>query len=174
MGTRITLRGLVQAVIVARLADANVAITTEANAVAGNKSLKFYGAVKVGAADYDLANSNGKLKLFANADDLVKYMAQAVPVGSGSYVLKINTGAILAAAVPTDLIKAAAAKIVKLNATKLAQQAVLADIDAQLALMAGWENGSVLQVNKLNETNIQRAAVVADMAAIDAEIVRLS
>lgn len=174
MGTRITLRGLVQAVIEARVIDANVAISTEANAIAGEKSLKFYGIVKVGAAEYDLANTNGKLKLFANADDLVKYIAQAVPAGSGSYTIKVNTGVVLAAAVPSDLIKAAAAKVVKLGAAKTAQQAVITEINAQLALMAGWGSGSALQVNKLNETNVQKAAVQADIAAIDAEIVRLS
>ena len=174
MGTRITLRGLVKAVLVARQADANVAIVTEANAIAGEKSLKFYGVVKVGAAEYDLANNNGKLKLFGNADDLVKYIAQAVPAGSGSYTIKINTGTVLAAAVPADLVKAAAAKVVKLGAAKTAQQAVIAEIDAQIALMAGWENGSSLQVAKLAETNVQKAAVQADIAAIDAEIVRLT
>lgn len=64
--------------------------------------------------------------------------------------------------------------MVKLQAAKVAQTAVIAEIDAQLALMVGWASGSSLQVAKLNETNTQRAAVVADIAAIDAEIVRLT
>lgn len=174
MGTRVTLRGLAQAVYVAKQADANVAITFEANAIAGNKQLKFYGTVTVGAAEYDLASNNGKLKMFSDVDDLVKYIASAAPVGSGSYSIAIHTGVVLAASVPTDLVAAAAAKVVKLQAIKIAQTAVIAEIDAQLALMAGWGSGSPLQVAKLAETQTQKATVTADIAAIDAEIVRLT
>lgn len=174
MGTRVTLRGLTQAILVAKKANPAVAIVFNANAVEGNKQLKFYGVVSVGGVEYDLAGTNGKLKLFTDADDLVKYIASAAPAGSGTYPVLIHTGSQLAAAVPSDLVKAAAAKVVKLQAAKVAQTAVIAEIDAQRALMVGWENGSPLQVAKLNETNTQRAAVVADIAAIDAEIVRLT
>lgn len=174
MGTRVTLRGLTQAILVAKKANPAVAIVFNANAVEGNKQLKFYGVVSVGGVEYDLAGTNGKLKLFTDADDLVKYIASAAPAGSGTYPVLIHTGSTLAAAVPSDLVKAAAAKVVKLQAAKVAQTAVIAEIDAQLALMVGWASGSSLQVAKLNETNTQRAAVVADIAAIDAEIVRLT
>lgn len=174
MGTRVSLRGLALAVLTAKIADPAVVITFEANAIAGNKALKFYGLVKVGAAEYELAGTNGKLKLFTDVDDLVKYIASAAPVGTGSYSVKINTGIILAEAVPTDLVKAAAAKVVRLQAAKVSQQAVIVDIDAQLALMVGWDVGSPLQVAKFNEVTTQRAVVVGDIAAIDAEIVRLT
>lgn len=174
MGTRITSRGLAQALIVARQADANVAVSFVATAIPGNKALKFYGVVRIGATNYDLAGGNGKLRLFTDMDDFIKYVAASVPVGSGDYLVTIKTGTVLAAAVPTDLVKAAAAKVVKLQATKVAQNQVLADIDVQLALMAGWESGSSLQVAKLAEVQTQRASVVTDIAAIDAEIVRLT
>lgn len=174
MGTRITSRGLAQAVLVARQAEPGVAITFTANAVSGNKALKFYGVVKVGVTDYDLAGPNGKLRLFTDIDDFIKFVAGSIPAGSGDYSVTIKTGTVLAAAVPTDLVKAAAAKVIKLQAAKVAQTGVLADIDAQIALMAGWENGSPLQVAKLAEAQTQRASVVVDMAAIDAEIVRLT
>lgn len=174
MGTRITQRGLAQAVLVAKQANPAVVITFTANAIEGNKALKFHGEANVGGTVYDFASTNGKLKLFGQADDLVKFIAGAVPAGTGDYPLTIKTGDTLAASVPADLVKAAADKVVKLNATKVAQQAVITEIDAQLALMTGWETGSSLQIAKLNETNTQKAAVQADIAAIDAEIVRLS
>lgn len=174
MGTRTTSRGLALAVLTARLAEPAIAIVFSATAIPGNKSLKLYGSVKVGAVDYDLAGNNGKLRLFPDVDDFVKYVAGSIPVGSGDYSVLIKTGSVLASAVPSDLVKAAAAKVVKLQAAKVSQAQVLAEIDAQLALMAGWETGSMLQVAKLNETNTQRASVVADVAAIDAEIVRLT
>ena len=174
MGTRVTLRGLTQAILVAKLADPAVVIVFNANAVEGNKQLKFYGVVSVGGVEYDLAGNNGRLKLFNDADDFVKFVAAAAPAGSGVYPVHIRTGDTLAAAVPSDLVKAAAAKVVKLQAAKVAQTAVIGEIDAQLALMAGWGSGSSLQVARLNETKTQRAAVVADIAAIDAEIVRLT
>ena len=174
MATRTTLRGLAQAVFLAKQADPNVAISFEANAVDGNKQLKFYGVVTVGSVEYELAGTNGKLKLFTDVDDFVKYIASASPIGTGAYPVTINTGVVLAEAVPTDLVKAAAAKVVKLQAYKVAQNTVLAGIDAQLALMVGWDAGSPLQVAKLAETQTQRATVVADIAAIDAEIVRLT
>ena len=174
MGTRVTLRALTEAALAAKQADPGVAIAINANAVAGNRKLKFYGVVTIGAAEYDLAGANGKLKLFGDVDDLVKYMSDAIPMGSGTYVVNVNTGVTLADAVPNDLVKAAAAQVVKLQAAKVAQNTVLAAIDAQLALMDGWGDGSPLQVAKLEETQTQRAAVVADIAAIDAEIVRLT
>jgi hypothetical protein len=174
MGTRTTQRALSAAISAAKSDNPSVLISHIANAVPGDKKLVFYGVTDVGGVQYDLAADNGKLKKFTDADDLVKYIATAAPVGSGDYMVKIATGLTLAAAVPGDLVVWAQKQVVKLEAKKTAQQAVVAALDIQLALMDGWEDGSPLQVAKLEETLAQKAAVVADIAAIDAEVDRLT
>jgi len=68
----------------------------------------------------------------------------------------------------------AADEVVRLGVRKTAQQGVLADIAAQLALMVGWENGNALQRAKKLEVQAQQTAVIGDIAAIDDEIVRLT
>lgn len=50
---------------------------------------------------------------------------------------------------------------------------MVAEIDEQLLLMVGWENGNVAQKAKKAEVQAQRACVVTDVAAIDTEIARL-
>ena len=174
MATRVTSRGLAQAAILAKQADPLVTFAYTAVIVSNDKALKFFGEVKIGAATYELAGNNGKLRVFTDIDDFVKFLSGAIPSGSGDYNVVIKTGVALAASVPSDLVKAAAAKVVKLNAAKVVQNEVLAEINAQLALMVGWESGSPLQAAKLAETNTQKATVLADIAAIDAEIVRLT
>ena len=54
------------------------------------------------------------------------------------------------------------------------QQATIDNIDEQLGLMIGWENGNAAQQAKKLETQAQRACVVTDIAAIDTEIARLA
>jgi hypothetical protein len=174
MGTRITSRALEKIVRDARALNAGVPVSFIAQAVEGNKQLKFYGIVDVDGTEYDLAGDNGKLKLFTDADDYVKYIATAAPMGTGDYAVTISTGLTLAASVPNDLVAWATKQIAKLQTKKTAQQTVLANINAQLALMVGWESGSPLQVAKKVETTTQRDAVQADIDAIDAEITRLS
>ena len=174
MAIRITSRGLAQAAIVAKIADPAVSIVFSAEIVSNNRALKFFGSVMIGAVEYELAGNNGKLRVFTDVDDLIKFLSAAIPSGSGDYLVVIKTGIALAASVPSDLIKSAAAKVVKLQAYKAAQNGVVTDINAQLALMVGWESGSPLQSAKLSETQDQKSAVLADIAAIDAEIVRLT
>jgi hypothetical protein len=174
MGTRITQRALSAAIGAAKSSNPSVTVSHIANAVPGDKKLVFYGVTDVGGVEYDLAADNGKLKKFTDVDDMVKYIATAVPVGSGDYMVKVGTGLTLAAAVPGDLVVWAGKQVVKLQSKKVSQQAVIAALDVQLALMDGWGDGSPLQVAKLEETEAQKAAVQADIAAIDAEIDRLT
>jgi len=90
----------------------------------------------------------------------------------GTYTVAIETGLVLVSPLPADLKKDAASKVVKYNTKKTAQTAVLADIDAQIVLMDGWNTGNALQVARLAEVQTQRAAVVEDIAAIDALIAK--
>lgn len=171
---RVTNRKLAEVVAAARQADPGVAVTVRADVLPGDRSLIFHGVVSVGAVVHELAASNGKLKTFSALDDLVRYVAEAAPVGSGAYALTVETGVVLSAPVPVDLVKAAAAKVAKLQKAKTAQQAVVTSLDGQLALMAGWGSGSPLQVARFAEVTQQKATVLADIGAIDAEIIRLT
>lgn len=172
MATRVSIRALLEHARTARLANPGVAVTFAADARPGNKKLVFTGRVTIGADEYDLAGDNGKIKSFSQIDDYIKYVAQAAPISNGTYSIACATGTILAASIPSDLKKDAQNKIVQLNRRKTAQQAVLAAINAELTLMAGWENGNALQAAKKAETEVQKTVVTNDISAIDAQITR--
>jgi hypothetical protein len=176
MGTRVSLLKLAVLIRAAKVANPAVVISFAADALAGVKALKFLGTVTVGGVVYDLAGNNGKRKIFSDADDFVKFVATASPIGSGAYPVTLNTGDVLAAAVPSDMVAYNAARVVKLNAMRVSQLAVKADVQTQIDLMTadGWATGSSLQVAKLAEVTLQAATIQLDVDAIDAEIVRLT
>lgn len=171
---RVTGRKLAEIVRLAKIADAGVTVAILGDAISGDKSLRFVGTVTVGADQYRLCSDSGKVKVFANADDLVKFVSAAAPVNSGAYVVTLSTGVLLAAAVAADQVKAMAARVVKLASVKAKQQGVIAGLDEQLALMVGWNVGSALQIARFDEVTAQRATVNADIAAIDAEVLRIT
>lgn len=143
--------------------------------VSGTSSaLKFTGQMVVDGVAYDLATDAGKIKTFSNVDDFLKYAAKAAEKGNGVYTVEVDTGAVLASSVPADMKAWAENQITKLNKTKISQNATIAAIDEQLSLMDGWEAGNAAQQAKKTETEAQRACVVTDIAAIDAEVVRLT
>lgn len=140
----------------------------------GGKNMKLVGFVKVGAVSYQFAADNGKVKNFADVDGFVKAAAKVAENGDGSYSVEIVTGTALASAVPADMKKWAAQQVVRLGVSKQAQTGAIAGIDSELALMAGWEAGNAIQQAKKTEVTAQKSAVQGDVAAIEAEIVRLS
>jgi hypothetical protein len=142
--------------------------------VGTDKRLRFVAFLTIGATEYECAADNGKIKTFGDLDDFLKYTAKAAEVGNGVYSLEVDTGAVLASAVPNDVVAWSEAQIVRLNKVKTGQNAVIAAIDTQLALMVGWDTGNTAQQAKLAETQAQRACVVTDVAAIDTEIARLT
>lgn len=153
---------------------ADPATVVGVKAVAVDKKLRFRGEVGIGESQYVIADDKGKVKTFTDVDDLVKTVAQYMPTSSGSYLVQVDTGALLVRPLPSDLVKAAQSDLVKLNAKKAAASAVVTALDANLALMVGWETGNALQVARKAEVTAERGAVVADVAAIDAEIARLT
>jgi len=167
---RKTLRKIAALLATAQVATPGLVPEIKLSAKDGDKSLKFTVTVKVGPTVYDVAGDNGKVKTYAGADDVVKAVAKYIPTNTGSYTLDVETGLLLVSALPSDLKKDAASKVVKYGAIKTAQNAVLAGIVAEIALMAGWENGNALQVARLNESNAQKAAVEEDIDEIDALI----
>lgn len=146
----------------------------KAHAVSGDKNLRFTGTIQIGATVYEIASDAGKVKVFGDIDSVLKFAAKAAEKGNGVYTVEVDTGALLASSVPSDMQSWADAQIIRLNKAKLSQQAVITDLDAQLGLMVGWENGNAAQQAKKVEVQAQRAAVVTDIAAIDTEVARLA
>lgn len=164
-----TIREIGRLAGVAKLANPAVVIAFQA--IALSKKLAFNGRVDIGGTVYDVAGSNGKLKSFADVDSMVKVFASKLPTTTGDYSVNVKTGVYLMSSIPSDIQAAAAKEVVKLGAAKVAQLAVVAGLDADLLLMAGWENGNPLQVARKAAVAEQKAVIVADIAAIDAEIV---
>lgn len=142
--------------------------------VGTDRALKFVGNLTIGATTYEVCSDNGKVKTFSDVDGFLKFAAKAAEKGDGVYDVSVDTGALLASRVPSDMKADAASKIVTLGRAKVGQTAVIADIDTQLALMVGWEAGNAAQQAKKIEVTAQRAAVVTDVAAIDTEVARLT
>lgn len=171
---RKTARELSALLATARGVNPAVAVQYSLATFGGDKSLKFVGMVSIGGVEYEVAADNGKIQAFADADSFIKKVSKFDEAGDGVYDVSVDTGALLASTVPTDLVKAKAAKIVVLGKAKTHATAVVADIDAQIALMVGWDTGNAAQRAKLAEAQAQKAAVVGDIAAIDAEVAVLS
>lgn len=147
----------------------------EFTVVTADRKLRFKGSVKIGAVVYDCANSNGKIATFGDVDSFVKYAASCVETIDGTYTVEIITGAVLVKTLPADMQAWAADEVVRLGVKRAAQQAVVGELDVQLGLMVGWDiNGNALQQAKFAEVTEQKAAVLGDIAAIDAEIIRLT
>lgn len=171
---RKTARQLSAIIATAKAANAGVAILFSLASFGNDKSLKFNGTVAVGGVAYQVAADNGKIQNFADADSFIKKLSKFAETGDGVYPVTVSTGSMLASKVPTNIVAANAAKIVALGKTKTAQQAVVATLDDQIALMAGWDTGNAAQQAKLTEVQAEKTAVVGDIAAIDAEVAALS
>ena len=144
-------------------------------AEAEDKKLRFFGFVEIDGTEYECATPAGRIARFPDIDAMVKYLAGCVETATGDYSITIGTDILLVKSQPNDLVAWAADEVVRLGVKKTAQQAVVTGIDAQLALMVDWENtGNALQRAKKLEVQAQKAAVLEDIAAIDAEIVRLT
>lgn len=170
---RKTQRELTKILREARVATPGLDPTFWVQAVGEDRSLRFVGHIGIGATEYEAATNTGKIATFRDVDAFVRYCAGCVETSTGSYEVDIMTGTLLVKPIPADLAAWAEAEIVRLGVKKTAQQAVVAGLDAQLALMVGWETGNPLQVAKKAEVTAQKVAVVGDIAAIDAEIARL-
>ena len=170
---RKTSRKMISLIAQARASDA--AFVPAFSLIAGaEKDLRFTAFVSIAGTDYALAGDGGAVKKFGAVDDALKMIAKVAESGDGTYTVRVETGALLASKVPANMVTWAGSQTVKLGKVKTAQQAVIADIDTQLAAMNGWENGNQAQRAKKDEMQAQRAAVVEDVAAIDAEVARLA
>ena len=171
---RKTLRELTRLFIAEKLTNTNAVATLRCVAVGTDKALRFVGNMTIGAKTYELAGDSGKLKTFSDVDSFLKFSAKAAEKGNGIYSVEVETGALLASSVPADMKSWAEGQIVRLNKSKVSQQATIDTLDEQLGLMIGWENGNAAQQAKKVETQAQRACVVTDIAAIDTELARLA
>lgn len=171
---RKTSRQLAILISAALAVDAGTPIAFKLLTVGSDKSLKFVGSVDIDGTVYELAADSGKVQTFQDVDGFVKKVAKFNEDGEGVYTVTVDTGALLASSVPANLVTAKAAKIASLNKTKVAQNAVVVTLDAQIALMPGWDVGNAAQRAKLAEVQAQKVAVVGDIAAIDAELLALA
>lgn len=153
---------------------ADPALVVGLNAIATDKKLKFRGEVVIGADTHVIADDKGKVKSFADVDDLVKAVSAYLPTPSGDYSVGVKTGALLVKPLPSDLIKAAASDVEKLTAKRAAANAVVADLNDQLDLMVGWESGNSLQAARKAEVLEQKDTVLDEVEAIDIEVARLT
>lgn len=170
---RITLREMSRLYANAKAVEPTATCDVRLVAVNGDKKLRFKAEVTIGGVTNEVAADNGKIKVFSDVDDFLKFVAKAAESGDGVYKVEVDTGMILASSVPGDMLKWAAGQVDKLTNVKPKQQAVIGTIDAQLAMMVGWENGNQAQQAKKLDTQNQKACVILDIAAIDAEIERL-
>lgn len=171
---RKTLREISRLFTAAKVSEPALVATLKAQAIPGDKNLRFKGVIGIGATSYEVASDSGKLKVFSDVDSFLKFAAKAAEKGNGVYNVEVSTDALLASSVPADMQSWAEAQIIRLNKAKLTQQATVEAIDDQLGLMVGWENGNAAQQAKKVETQAQRACVVTDIDAIDTEIARLT
>lgn len=145
-----------------------------------DKTLKFSAVVTLMAdadelAEYHVASdTSGAVSRFTDVDDAIRLMAKTLPSPTGGYAVQIEVGQILDKLPPADLVEAAKKDKASLTAKKTAINTKITAIDAQLALMAGWEAGNSMQVARKTETQAQKQALVDLVASIDAEVARLT
>lgn len=173
MANSIGVVGLAEVVRVERAKNAGVSVVFTAQAIANDKKLRFVGVVEVGGVEYVIASDTGVTKTFADVDDLVKALASVAATPSGDYVVRVATGLLLAQKPPSNIVAANAARVRALGARAARLAAVVTKLDAQLALMAGWENGNALQAAKLESVRAQKSVLIAESAAVAALITRL-
>lgn len=120
--------------------------------------------IKVGAevATYDVADSGGSIRNFANLDDAVKAICKEA--GVSDVAVSVSVGTIYEASIPADLIASAKRRRVVLQAALAKSEERQDKLAAEIGLMVGWENGTAVQA-------LRKANAVASKAAVDADIV---
>lgn len=171
---RKTLRELARLVAVKKETVPGFVPVIKLVAVGTDKQLRLQGTVTIDADTFECAADNGKVKTFSDVDGFLKYVAKAAEKGDGVYNVEVDTGALLASSVPSNMVTWAQSQITRLNKVKTAQNAVINGLDDQLGFMVGWENGNAAQQEKKEEVQAQKVAVQTDITAIDAELLRLA
>lgn len=171
---RKTLRELARLVAAEKLATPGFVPVIKLQAVGTDKALRLVGTVEIDGVVFECASDNGRIKVFSDVDSFLKYVAKAAEAGDGVYNVEIDTGALLASSVPSNMVTWAQSQITRLGKVKTAQQGVILALDEQLGFMVGWESGNAAQQAKKAETEAQKVAVTTDIAAIDTEVARLA
>lgn len=149
--------------------------TLYCTAIGVDKSLRLLASVKVdGGSEVDICGDNGKIKTFSDMDGVVKAMSKIRESSNGVYAITVDTGVLFASSAPANVTAYYEAQIVRLGKVKVHQQAVSAEIAAQLVLIAGWDVGNAAQQARFAEVTAQKAAVDADITALTDEIARLT
>jgi hypothetical protein len=171
---RITLREASRQYANARQSNPAAKAGVRLVAINNDKKLRFHAQMTIATVESVVAGDNGKVKVFGNVDDFLKFFAKAAESGDGVYDVEVDTGMILASGIPSNMLTWAQNQVTKLSNVKIAQQKAVTAIDVQLGMMLGWDNGNQAQVAKFLDVTEQKACVLADIAAITTEIARLN
>lgn len=145
-----------------------------------DKGLRFHGQINIKQDGMQIgsyliaADTSGAVQKFKDVDAFIKSVAKIAPASAGQYTVQVVVGTLLDKKPATDLVKAATAEKQTLAAKKTKVQASIAEHDAQLALMVGWETGNSLQQAKKLETQTMKQSLVDLVSSIDAEVARLT
>lgn len=169
---RYSIRKIAEIFAVARAANAGSAIKLDLLSDGKDKSLRVtaQAVITVGAdhATLDVADSGGARRGFAAVDDAVK--ALATEAGLTGLDVNVAVGTLWDTALPTDLIAAKKKRRTKITDLRTKAQAKHDTLTQEIALMAGWENGTTAQKARKLEAQTQLASLTADIASYTTEI----
>lgn len=169
---RFSVRKIAEIFAVAKTANAGSTIKLDLISDGKDKSLRVnaQAVITVGAdrAVLNVADSGGALRGFAAVDDAVK--ALATEAGLTALDVNVSVGTLWDAALPTDLVAAKKKRRTKLQDLRTKAEAKHTVLTQEIALMAGWENGTTAQKARKAEAQVQLASLAADIASYTAEI----
>lgn len=170
---------LIAALLAANFAaQSPAAVTLKVTVLEGDKNIKVTGVVVIGSDAYPVADSNGKVKVYKDIDQFLRFMAatKALP-NTGDVELVVES---LQVAAPVESIggdiqgkfkrqKAAYERADVVTVRELADR-TQTEIDY---VADGYETGSVRAQAALAEVRAQKAALTIEHAYNMAEIARL-
>lgn len=171
--------------LLAAILAANAAATTPETVAAsvtilpGDKNVKVTGTVHVGSVDYPVADSNGKVKVYTDIDQFVRFLAstKAVPNSGAVPVTVTNPQALMPAEVIGGDVQARfkrqKASFEKANIVAERELAERTQTEADY-VADGYETGSAAAQNALAEVRAQKLSLADAKAYNDAEIARLA
>lgn len=130
--------------------------------------------LKVGAdtATYDLSDSGGSVRNFANLDDAVKALCKEA--GVSDIAVTVSVGTIYEASIPSDLIASAKRRRTVLQAALAKSDERSDKLGSEIGLMVGWENGTAVQATRKANAVASKASVDADIVSYNAEIASIT
>jgi len=126
---------------------------------------------------YAVATADGKVRAYGDVDSIASQIMNLAPqkfvgglsiaiVGAAQLTRTVNP--------PTDIIAAATKQKTKYQEKSADMADGIAKANAELALIASWENGTLAEQARFQELTARKASQVEYKAWLDAEITRLT